>query len=89
MRRVIRDTTHTRVLFYDPIYALLTAMSFLVFWIGFRKAKQIVITFIATTFKALLSVAETSIRLSRNEFHTGNVYYPFFNILAHISPFNI
>ena len=60
---------------------------FIVFWIKFRKTNKIVVTFVATTLKALLSVAKTSRRLSGHKFYAGNVYYLFLIILAHISPY--
>ena len=54
--------------------------------IKFRETKQIVVAFVATTLKALFSVAKTNGRLSGYKFYTDNIYYPFLNILAHISP---
>ena len=54
------------------------------FWIKFGETKQIVVAFVATTFKALFSVAKTSIGLSWREFYTGNIYYLFWNSLTHI-----
>ena len=53
--------------------------------IKFGKAKQITVTFVATTLKALLSVAKTNGRLSGRKLYTGNIYYTF-SILVHISP---
>ena len=53
----------------------------------FGKAKQIVVTFIATTFKALFSVAKTSIRLSGCKFYAGNIDYFLLNVLTHTSPY--
>ena len=61
---------------------------FIVFWIKFRKTNKIVVTFIATTFKTLLSVAKANGRLSWHKFYAGNIYYFFLIILAHISPIN-
>ena len=57
---------------------------FIVFWIKFRKTNKIVVTFIATTFKTLLSVAKANGMLSWHKFYAGNVYYLFLIILAHI-----
>ena len=62
---------------------------FIVFWIKFRKTNKIVVTFIATTFKTLLSVAKANGRLSWHKFYAGNIVHFFWNILAHISPINI
>ena len=53
----------------------------------FGKAKQIVVTFIATTFKALLSVAKTNVRFSGCKLYAGNIDYFLLNVLAHISPY--
>ena len=57
---------------------------FIVFWIKFRKTNKIVVTFIATTLKALFSVAKTNGRVSRREFYASNIDNLFWNILAHI-----
>ena len=54
--------------------------------IKFRETQQKVITFVATTFKPLLTVAKANGGLSGCELHTGNVYNLFWNILIHISP---
>jgi len=62
---------------------------FFAFWIKFRKAKQIVVTFVATTLKALLSVANANGRLSGRKLYADNIAHFFWNILAHISPINI
>ena len=62
---------------------------FCILVIEFREAKQIIVTFIATTFKAMLSVTKTNSRLSGHKFYAGNIYYSFLNILAHIFPINI
>ena len=62
---------------------------FFAFKIKFGKTKQIVVTFIATTLKTLLSVTKTNSRLSRHKFYAGNIYYSFLNIFAHTSPVNI
>ena len=61
-------------------------ISFFVFWIKFRKTKQIVVTFVATTLKVLLSVAKTNGRLSGRELYAGNIDYLFWNIVVHIYP---
>ena len=60
---------------------------FFVFWIKFGEAKQIVVALVATTFKALLSVAKTNGRLSGRKLYAGNIDNLFWNILAHISPY--
>ena len=64
-----------------------------IFFIAFssknRKTKQIIITFITTTLKTLLSVAKAKGRLSWHKFDTGNVCYLFLNTLPHISPISI
>ena len=57
------------------------------FRIKFGETKQIVITFVTTTLKALISVAKTNSRHSGREFHAGNIYNLFWNILAHISSY--
>ena len=43
------------------------------FWIKFGKTKQIVVALVATTLKALLSVAKTNGRLAGYKFYTGNI----------------
>ena len=53
------------------------------------KTKQKIITFIATTFKFLLSVAKTNVRLSGRELYAGNIYYLFGNIIVHTSSVSI
>ena len=68
--------THSNISFFD-------------FNIKFGKTKQKVIALVATTLKALLSVAKANVRLSRHKLDTGNVYDLFLNILAHISPISI
>ena len=62
---------------------------YFIFRIILGKTKKIIVTFIATTLKTLLSVTKTNSRLSGHKFYAGNVYYLFLNILAHISPTNI
>ena len=56
---------------------------FLVFWIKLWKTKQIVVTFVTTTLKALLSVAKTNRGLSGREFCAGNIYHLFNNNFTH------
>ena len=69
------------------IVLLLRRIFFFAFWSKFGKAKQIVVALIATTLKALLSVAKTNGRVTRREFYAGNIDYFFWNTLAHISPY--
>ena len=55
------------------------------FGIKFRETKQIVVALVATTFKALLSVAKTNGRLSGCKFYVGNIYYlSWYIIIVHI-----
>ena len=60
---------------------------FFAFQIKFGKTKQIVVALVTTALKALLSVAKTNGRLSGRKFYADNIYYLFWNILAHISPY--
>ena len=60
---------------------------FFAFWIKFGKTKQIIIALVSTTFKALLSVAETNGRLSGHKLYAGNIDYLFLNIFSHVSPY--
>ena len=53
------------------------------FGIKFRETKQIVVALVATTFKALLSVAKTNSRLSGRELYTGDIYHLFGNMFTH------
>ena len=57
------------------------------FGIKFGKTKQVVVTLVATTFKALFSVAKTNGRLSWREFYASNINNLFWNMLAHISSY--
>ena len=66
---------------------ILRNISFFIFGVEISKTKQIVVALVATTLKALLAVAKTNGRLSGREFYAGNVYYLFFNIFIHISPY--
>ena len=59
---------------------------FFAFSIKFGETKQKVITLIAATLKPLLSVPKANGRFSGRKFDTCNVYYSFWNVLAHISP---
>ena len=52
----------------------------------FRKTKQKVVALVATTLKALFSVAKTNGRLSGRKLYTGNIDYLFWNIIVHIYP---
>ena len=54
------------------------------FWIKFGETKQIIVALVATTFKALFSVAKTNSRLSWRKLYTANIYYFFRNIFTHI-----
>ena len=47
------------------------------FWIKFGETKQKVVALVATTRKALLSVAKTNGRLSRRKLDAGNIDYFF------------
>ena len=47
------------------------------FWIKFGETKQKVVALVATTRKALLSVAKTNGRLSRRKLDAGNIDYLF------------
>ena len=58
----------------------------MLFFIKIGKTKQKVVAFVATAFKALLSVTKTNCRLSRLKFYAGNINYLFGNILVHIYP---
>ena len=62
-------------------------VSFFIYWIKFRKTKQVIVTLVATALKALLSVAKTNVRRSRRKFYAGDIDYLFLNILTHISPY--
>ncbi len=53
----------------------------------FGKTKQIVVTFVATTFNTLHSVSKTNDRFSGREFYAGNIGNFFWNVLAHISSY--
>ena len=55
------------------------------FYIIFGETKQKVIARIATTFKALVSVAEANVGLSGRKLNTGNIYYLFSIIHKSIS----
>ena len=43
--------------------------------IKFGETTQKAVAFVATAFKALLSVAKTNVRLSGCKFYAGNIYY--------------
>ena len=62
--------------------------SMLIFFFAFRikpwETKQIVVAFIATTLKTLLSVSKTNVRLSGRKFCSGNIDNLFWNIFTHI-----
>ena len=53
---------------------------------AFMKTKQIIVAFVATTLKPLLSVAKTNGRFSRSKLYTADIYYFFQNIITHILP---
>ena len=55
--------------------------------IKFRETKQIVVTFVATALKALLSVSKANRRLSGHKLYAGNIYQLLSNFLTHISPY--
>ena len=74
----------------SPFYTITITLNnalFFVLWSKFRITKQIVVTFVATTLKSLLSVSKTNDGFSRRKLYSSNIYYPFWNILAHISPY--
>ena len=55
-------------------------------YIKFGETKNIVVTFVTTTLKALLSVTKTNGWFSGRKLHACNICYLFLNILAHIPP---
>ena len=46
---------------------------FFAFWIKFGETKQKVVALVATTLKALLSIAKTNGRFSGHKFYAGNI----------------
>ena len=56
----------------------------MLFGIKFGKTKQKEVAFVATTFKALLTVAEADVALAGCKLCAGNVYRLFENNFAHI-----
>ena len=60
-----------------------TVSCFSLFLIEFGKTKQIVVTLVATAFKAMLPVAKTNGRLFGRELYAGNIYYLFENLFIH------
>ncbi len=50
---------------HSRVYGIFVLLILLIFWIKFGETKQKVIALVATTFKALPSVAKTNGRLSR------------------------
>ena len=73
----------------SPFYTITITLNnalFFVLWSKFRITKQIVVTFVATTFKALRPISTANGWFPGCKFYTGNIYYSFRNILAHISP---
>ena len=67
---------HSRVLRFFVLLILFA-------WIKFGETKQIIVALVATTFKALFSVAKTNGRLSGRELYTGNIYHLFGNMFTH------
>jgi hypothetical protein len=57
---------------------------FFVVWIKFGETKQKVVALVATTLKALLSVAKTDGGLSGRDLYAGNIYDLSWNIIVHI-----
>ena len=82
-----KQTIHSYLVPFALRWYFHTFDFFLVFWIKVGETKQKEVALVATTFKALLSVAKTNSRLSGRKFCVGNIYYLFQNILAHISPY--
>ena len=72
---------------HSRVCGIFVLLILLFFGIKFGETTQKVIALVATTFKALLSVTKTNGRLSGHKLYTGNICYPFLNILAHISPY--
>ena len=68
------------------LFLLLTIFSFFNLNIKFGKAKQKVITLVATTFKTLLTVSQANGRGFRHKLNTGNIHDLFLNVLVHIFP---
>ena len=69
--------------FISQIQRFFVGLIRFVILIKFKVTKQIVVTFIATAFKTLLSVTGTNGTLSGREFYAGNIYHLFGNILTH------
>ena len=78
---------------FSNVFAIFIAMinfilnNILFLGIKFRETKQIVVTFVATALKALLSVSKANRRLSGHKLYTGNIYQLLSNFLTHISPY--
>ena len=66
---------------------LLGNLSLTAFFIEFRITKQIVVTFVATTLKALQSVPKTNGGVTGRKLYAGNIDFSFWNRFAHISPY--
>ena len=60
-----------------------TYLIFFVFYIKQGKTKSKIVTLIATTHKALLSIAKANGRLSGRKFYAGNIYHLFGKIFTH------
>ena len=83
------NTLHSLSFFYLFCTIIFTYSNifFLAFWIEFGKTKQIVVTLVAATLKALLPISKTNDRLSGRKFYAGNIDNLFWNMLAHISSY--
>ena len=72
----------------SPFYTITVTINnalFFVLWSKFRITKQIVVTFVTTTLKALIPVSKTNDGISGRKFYACNIDNLFGNILAHIS----
>jgi len=80
--------THTVLLNLPKLslYFLLCESFFFVFFIEFGETKQEEIAFVATTLKALLSVAKTNGRFSGRQLDAGYIRFLFLNV--HINVFS-
>ena len=76
------------LLFFSVIFTL-NNIFFYDLSIKFGKAKQKIITLVATTLKILLAVTKANVRGSRCKLNTGNVCDLFLNVFVHISPVSI
>ena len=68
------------------IMQLFINVFFFTLWSKFGETRQKAVALVTTTLKAPLSVAKAGGRPSGRKFYTGNIYYIFLNIFAHIFP---